>query len=381
MKNNINQIKEIIVFTNGDSSKISTWSNLPFFFTKTLIAKGITVDRINLKPCLLLKIIHDKIFYIFFKLINKYTTYAYFRSFMHFVHMRHRIKNAIKQYPKADANIFLTFSFSSAGLTEKPTIQFCDWTYDYYFKYFENRKPDFFEKRCIEREDSQIRGSDLIFTIFPLVAEHMRNRYNDKNIFYIEGHVINSLCEAKDPEIIKKKKASKKLLFVGDKKYLAGAQCLIEAFDLLKKEYPGLSLHIIGMSEKDFKYLPNGVNCYGYLDKGKDSDRELYYSLFQSARVLINTTPKWSGFSSTIEAMYFYTPVIVIPYGDFVETFGKDIKFGYYCENNVSDLLAMRIREILNSESYGSLCVNAHNSVGEYTWSACIDKILQRINN
>ena len=42
------QVKEVIFFTYGDSSKASTWSNVPFLFTKTLEGKGIKVDRIDL---------------------------------------------------------------------------------------------------------------------------------------------------------------------------------------------------------------------------------------------------------------------------------------------------------------------------------------------
>jgi hypothetical protein len=95
-------------------------------------------------------------------------------SFTHFTNVRYRIKKAINQYPNSDANIFLTFSFSSAGLTMKPSIQFCDWTYDHYFKFLLDRKPGFLEKQCIKREDSQIEGSDLVFPLFPSVAEYMK---------------------------------------------------------------------------------------------------------------------------------------------------------------------------------------------------------------
>lgn len=40
--------KEVIFFTKGDSADISTWSNVPYFFTRTLEEKGVTVHRVNM---------------------------------------------------------------------------------------------------------------------------------------------------------------------------------------------------------------------------------------------------------------------------------------------------------------------------------------------
>ncbi len=374
------KIKEVTVFTNGDSSKICTWSNVPYFFTKSLLSKGIIVNRVDLSPSPFLKKIFNITFYGVVKKINRHSTYNYFRSFTHFINLRYRIKKAINQYPNSDANIFLTFSFSSVSLTQKPTIQFCDWTYDYYFKYFIDRKPDFFEKQCIKRENSQIEGSDIVISLFPSVAEYMKKHYINENIYYL-GNVINSLYVISEIDAIKHKKNSNNILFVGSKKYIEGAQSLINAFEKLKQNYPQLNLHIIGMKFADFESLPKDVHCYGYLDKGKDADRNLYYKLFREAKVFINTTPKWGAFSASIEAMYFYIPVITSAYNDFVETFGSNIDFGYYCEQNSSTLIEKNIIKILNHISYKSLCINAHKSVEKYTWDAYIDKVIRKIED
>jgi hypothetical protein len=58
-------------------------------------------------------------------------------------------------------------------------------------------------------------------------------------------------------------------------------------------------------------------NFFCYLDKGSDAHRALYYPLFKEARMFINTTPKWSSFSASVEAMYFYTPVVITLYKEF----------------------------------------------------------------
>lgn len=43
-------MKEVIVFTNGDSSKISTWSNVPYCFTEALLRKQVIVHRVDIRP-------------------------------------------------------------------------------------------------------------------------------------------------------------------------------------------------------------------------------------------------------------------------------------------------------------------------------------------
>lgn len=376
----MNGIKEVTVFSNGDSSKLSTWSNVPYFFTETLLSKGIRVNRVDLSPNALLRNIFNKSVYRFARWLNEDTTYSYFRSFMHFADVRMRIRKAVNQHPSSDAFIFLTFSFSSAGLTNKPTIQFCDWTYDHYFRYFRERMPDYFEKQCINRENSQIERSDLVIALFPSTAKSMRKRYTNKNIHYI-GNVVNSLYDATDSSAPKRKKDSNNLLFVGSRKYIDGARSLIIAFLNVKQVYPQLRLHIIGINSADFESLPEGVYCYGYLDKGKDTDRDVYYELLREARLFINTTPKWGAFSAAVEAMHFYTPVITSPHDDFVETFGCEINFGYYCENNSPLLIQHYIMKLLNDNSYESLCINAHKSVEMFTWSAFIDKFLGKIED
>ena len=108
------------------------------------------------------------------------------------------------------------------------------------------------------------------------------------------------------------------------------------------------------MNKDDFAIPSKDIYCYGYLDKGKDEDRKTYYDLFRRAKIFINTTPKWGAFSATIEAMYFYTPVIVAPYNEFVKTFGGDIQFGAYCDQNLPDEIEKNIRSILNNSSYSN---------------------------
>jgi len=77
------KIKEVSVFTNGDSCKLSTWSNVPYFFTQALTAKGIKVNRIDLSPDPSLEKRWNKFMGRVMRRIFKGTSYCYFRSFTH----------------------------------------------------------------------------------------------------------------------------------------------------------------------------------------------------------------------------------------------------------------------------------------------------------
>lgn len=371
-------IREITVFTNGESSEISTWSNVPYFFTETLIRKGIKVNRVNIYPKYKSELYFNRYAVkILNRIYRRQNTYNYFRTALHFYRTRKLIKKAIRKYPDSDVFLFLTFSFSAAGLTEKKIVQFGDWTYSYYFRYFKNREPNWFEKKSVAREHSQIEGSDLALALFPAIAEDLNTQFSTP-VKYL-GNVINALHKPDREEILELKKKSASILFVGSAKYIEGARALVEAFKTVLKHQSEAELHFIGFESEDFTSLPENVYCHGYLDKAVKEQQQLYYKLVKNAKVFVNTTPKWGSFSSSLEAMYFYTPVIVTPYQEFTETFGKDFRGGYFCEDNSG--LADFIIEMFESDTYISTCIEAHEAVKDFTWDAYIDKFLSETEN
>lgn len=193
--------------------------------------------------------------------------------------------------------------------------------------------------------------------------------------------MVNNINEHEPSEqLIPSKRANKRLLFVGGGKYSTAAETLISAYKILKTQYyPDLQLDLIGLKE-DFNKKDNhidGVHFYGYLNKTIDSDRKLYYDLFSKASILINTTPQWAGYSSTIEAMYYYTPVVVTKYEDFTSEFGEELDFGLYSENSV-DAVVDKIKHILD-DRYEDFSLNAHNAVKDYTWDKYMENLLNKV--
>ena len=173
-------------------------------------------------------------------------------------------------------------------------------------------------------------------------------------------------------------------MFVGKPdRYKESAIKLIEAVGLLrqKEDYKDLEVDIIGIRKDQLPETPDYVFCHGFLRKDKEKERETFYSILENAKMIVNPTPKWAAYSSIVEAMYFYTPVIVSPFDDFVNEFGKEIKFGLYNKEFSATCIANNIKSIIEHPNYPSLCENAHETVKGYTWDAYVDKILKLIED
>ncbi len=381
----VDKIKEITLFCEqGDSTKISTWSNVPFFLARALEERGIKVNRVNLHPG---SNGFHKAFYklwnVFAKGVFRNKYYTYRRSGIYYFLMERRIRKALKQYPNADLCLFTTYNFTSADYSDKPVLLFNDWTADYDARHFKGIDPSmlpYHQRKFIQRQAHCIETATSVVSLFPGMVADMRNVYKNKNINYV-GNVVNSLYEA-GPASVEVKKSECEILFVGKKHYLEGAQELLEAFARLRKMRPEARLHIIGMKEKKLGVLPEGAVCYGYLDKGDPDACKTYYKLMRNCRLFINTTPKWGAFSASIEAMYHYMPVIITPYSEFVNTFGKNIDFGvYHAESAGADVLCREMLELLDNRNFETLADAAHTAVAGFKWETFVGNMLKTLEN
>jgi glycosyltransferase involved in cell wall biosynthesis len=367
-------VKEVIVFSVGDSTKISTWSNVPYFFTTTLEKQGIKVNRVNLQESKNLKLLYFFCFGWMVKFFFKKSAYTYYRSALNNWDTNRKIKKAVQEFTHADLHVFLTFSFSSKPYTNKPVVLFGDWTYDHQLNYFAARKPYGFEQRSVNRENTCIENADAVVVLFPKVAAYMKEKYSNKNIHYL-GNVINSNA---DEIIYDVSKRTNSIVFIGATKYLDGLHALIKAIEKLKALGTTIDLQVIGISANEVGEHHSFVQYHGYLDKGDTEQRKKYYEILNGAKVFVNTNEKWASFSASIEAMYHYVPVIVTPYPEFVETFGSKINFGMYCGAN-GDLSAL-INGIISANNYNEICSNAHDAVKDYTWEKYIENVIEIVD-
>lgn len=373
-------IKEAIFFCYGDSTNASTWSNVPYLFSKTLEEKGIIVHRVDISPFSILASIYDRFIYTFEK---KYTkNYCRFRNTWLVAWLTNRkIKKSIKQYPNSDVCIFTCYDYYNKFSSIK-TLLLGDWPYDVLVNEREHRTATKKERRFIKQQTEALNAADCVIALFQKCAEQIRTTYPSCKVHHLGGYVINSFFEGKlDPQsIIEIKKQSKSILFVGAIKYLQSALKLIEAVKILQKNGNDVRLNIIGMKTDEIKVaLPEGTRCFGYLRKDNKEECETYYKLLLETSVIVNADPQWGGFSSIVEAMYFYTPIIVAPYEDFTQEFGKSISFGEYNKEYTPHCIASNIDMILSSEYYANYCTNAHKRVEDFTWSSFVDKLISKL--
>ncbi len=374
-------INKVIFFTYGDSSSASTWSNVPFLFTKSLEDIGIKIYRVDLSSPKFLRRIYDKCIHPLIKLFFRDSLYTFNRTYLNEYIIYKRIQKNILKYNDADICIFTSFDYYNK-FNAIPEVLFCDWTFQMLIEERHKRKPYFFERRFIKQQNEALKNAKKTVSLFPHTANVLKINYPDKEIHYFNTNVINNLCgyEWTDNEILNKKTRSNIILFIGSSKYLEGAKCLIRAFQILVRENSSLQLHIIGIQTNEICDVKTSSNifCHGYLRKDIETENELYYKLLINAKVIVNPTPIWSGYSSIIEAMYFFTPVIICKYQDFSIEFGNDIDFGLYTNDEFNhEKLATDIDTLFKTESYDLMCKNAHEKVYNYTWDRYVFNILE----
>ena len=375
--------KKIIFISHGDSNDASSWSNIPFLFSKTLKEKGYDLVRVNIEPNAFLNEFWKKYIYRYSIIIFPNHQYSFVRSITHHIISYFKIGKAILKNKDAFYCIFLTYDYHNI-FNKIPSLLLSDWTYEMVISQRLKRKPYFFEKWFINYQKNAIVKSELVISLFKDCAEYITLKHH-KNVLHLGNNVINDLNFniLSEEHILANKTKSNSILFIGTPKYLTGAKKLLSAFKILQKKYPELQLNMIGIKEEELfekDELVKNVNCFGYLKKDVQEDNKTYYNLLTNAKVLVNPSEIWAAYSSSIEAMKYFTPVIIKPYEAFVKDFGAENDFGYYLENTEIETIVNAIEKVMFSEHYLDLCRNANNRVKDFTWENYVNMIINKMN-
>ncbi len=376
MDENAKSIKKLIVVSTEDASKISAWSNVPYLFCETLKTQGVELVPVTLHENPVLRRLIFGIRKCVRFLTGWSSSWDYSRSRLHAWHARKQIDLACRMNSH-DAVLVLSFSYSPSLPGGKPLFLFGDWSYAYAIEVQRGRSADYLEKDAIRREQHIVEMADAVFVLFPVAQEHLERTCPRANSYYL-GNVINAV-EQPDPSDVDVKCKSMALIFIGKAHYIEGAAQLLRAYENLKPRYPLLSLDIIGIDRSFFRSLPDGVTCHGYLDKGVEKSRKLYYRILRRARLFINTNPNWASFSALLEALYFYTPVISSRYPELVETFGEPLPFGHYFVEGGGVSLERLITELLEDSNYREKAVRAHEATRSFSWDNYVKEILTAV--
>lgn len=377
-------INEINFYSIGSSTNISTFSGIPFFLAMELESRGIRVNRIDLSPSSSLSKWYNRIVRRLVLFFYPNTLYDFTRSWWYDLYIKQKIRKSNNIYPDAEISFFVTYCAHNYKKNQY-NVLFGDWNFEYLLDKRTCLKKDLLEKKYVKRENKYIDEADLVISLFPLSAQYIKSKLPNSNTVHLGLNVVNNINpnQLNKKELLNRKSKRKKILFIGRGYYIEGLRLLIDALISLNEEMNGVELDVIGLTKEDvFKektdIVPN-VRFHGFLRKDNPLECELYYQLLCEASLFINPTSKWAGYSSMIEAMYYYIPIITSPYGEFVNEFGEDIAFGKYYDGKRE--LKELIKDILVEDEllYIQRCNLAHKAVENHTWSHYVDLLLKKI--
>lgn len=388
-------VRKVIAFCKGDSRQCSTWSNVPYFFLEHLEDKGITVVRVNTQleddSAIAKKLVKCANAFIrhTYRLFRKDSTAmnTVERSRFYEWIEKQKIEDAVKNNSDADVALFFDYSHSLKKSNTLKVILFCDWTIEYEIENHQNRKPNYWERKAIERQYSHMEQADCIITLFPNVYKELLRRFGNEKVHYL-GNVINAETDknACDASTVERHFASNRVLMIGRKAYKSGFIQLaraVKSYNEGKSIQDQLHIDVIGMTEKETGLSDSHITYYGYLNKNDSEQKRIYYNLIKNAKLMCNTTENWIGASSIIEAMYWSLPVIINPTEDIYKTFGKDIEFGKYVLHNDAIEINAALKWLFNldKDAYSHLCEAAHNAVKDFTWEGYTDRVIKTMEN
>lgn len=373
--------KKILFVCYGDSSSPKAWSNVPYLFSENLKKQGFEIVRLDISPNEKHEAFWEKYPGRILSRLFRNQQYSFIKTPFARNLVYRKIKKAINANPDLYFIIFLSFDFYNK-FNKIPALLFHDWSYDMIILDRLKRKPYFFEKWFISHQHEAFNKSELVISLFKDAQKIISERHG-KQVSHLATNVVNdiNLNKPSPKEILKRKTKSRELLLIGSTKYLLGARKLVQAFRILQKDFPNLVLNFINLP-KDRLLLEetdSNIICHDYLDKGIPEQNTQYYKLLTNAKILVNPSEIWAAYSSTIECMFYYTPIIIKPYEAFALDYGEKNDFGVYLQNTDVLTIVDSIRGILlmDEDEYKKICIRAHDLVKDQTWGNYTEKVVE----
>jgi hypothetical protein len=380
-------MKKIILCHEGISKNVDEWSNIPYMLHTTLVSKGVQVIDFNTSSNVIIKQIWRYSFGFVHKIINKNTSYDFYRSSVNNFFTIRKLDKVVEKYNNEEVAL-VNLSISHSPTKSKiPVILLSDWSYDHYIEHFLNRKPDWSENKTILRDRQSMERADLNLLLFPLSCKRLKKQIKKANFDYI-SHVVNVHPEAALPTFIDKEFNRRnlkeiRLVFIGRAKYKHGLIVLNELIKINNNKYK-IFVDVIGIDKHEAtEFIKNNdkIEFHGYLSKQDKKSRDKYYTILNNSDVMLNLTENWGPFSATLEAMYYYTMIITPKYDEFTEVFGVQANFAEYIEEVQAKKIFYIIERLINNPDELYLKkINAKEASEKHLWSNFVDKLLEMTN-
>jgi len=313
---NQKQIK-MNLFSWGEPSDITSWSNVPYFFSKALAHYGVQVNGVNLMPTESWR--HRLVFgwCRAWRRAARVIGHPYARRFpMHCrltqALIKQKIKTVSQKHADADLNVFLNYSFSSYLYTDTPVAHYCDITYEHFLNTI-GAADGPRDAIIIQSQQRILAHADYVFTMSQRCHDYIQQRYFTKRLFKLEAGTNLELNRQLDPEqLITQKLDRKEILFIGKPPEERGVDILIEAFKQFNNGRGGeFRLHIVGATRKEIGEADERIRFYGYLNKADPTDLKTYIELLETAYLFV--FPMRGGLlpGAIREAHLMCTPAII----------------------------------------------------------------------
>ena len=366
---------KIYLCTTVTSKNYKSWSNIPYLLHKNLEKKGYVVKNHVIFEIEPIKTIFNLPIRVINKICKTGITYFYVRTPLHFL-FTYLYSHYIRLISdKKDVMLVQGFSYPLNNGKNQQII-LGDWPSEYLYEKLLQRKPNRLERKSIDRENNVIEAADAVITLFPNVQTYMLEKYKNKNIYYL-GNFVNVDEDIVVPDnIMERKLLSNRFVFIGQPFYLQGALELIAATRSLRERGFNCEVDIIGIERNLIGEKENWLNIHGYLDKENAEDKKKYYSILSNARMFVNTTKGWSGFQALLEAMYFYTPIVVRTNDSLKSYFNNLTEIAYIIEDEGLPLDTILEDSISNKKLYMQMSVASRNAVESSTWANFTNKLV-----
>jgi glycosyltransferase involved in cell wall biosynthesis len=371
---------KINLFCWGDSNDINTWSNVPYFLSRTLISRNIDVRRFNLIPPAGLT--YQSLAF-FNRCRNRAARLLGLRRRPIFrMPVLHRLVNSelaktSRSLEDADLNLFLTFSFSSIRYSDVPAALYSDRTYEQHLEE-EGIRPSWADRLLIRWETRNLQNAQYVFTMNQACLEFIRDRYGVRSPQLLKAGInligndfsnINAL--------IARKEAARSILFIGRGYYQRGVDVLLAAFRRFNEIFSNLfTLHLVGLTDDELPESQPHVICHGYLRKDHPGEYQQYMDLLASARLFVFPMRPGPIAVALREALWMCTPVILtnVPNAsDRVQDGKNGILASKADPEEIADWMSVLVS---NDELWRRMATYARESVKNETWDATIDRLL-----
>ena len=220
----------------------------------------------------------------------------------------------------------------------------------------------------------QIKMSDYIITVSNYTKNDIINRFNiDSNKIYVTYEDTDNKISLPNFRNYKKY-----FLFVGEIEKTKNVQAIIEAFNLLPKEYKNeYEVRLVGKKGNDFENVINIINKYKLNSKVKFYDyvsEEELFNMYKEAFAFVFPS-KFEGFGlPVLEAMRMNIPVICSNKTSIPEVGGDAVlTFDPTCYEHLKNHM---LNIILKNELREELILKGEVRASDFSWKFTTEKTL-----